>query len=109
MHLFWTSFLVFVVCLLTGSWYHWRFIKTARNNFPELWEDMGEPTIWTDSTLIDSFGTYKYIYQRQYKKRQNDQEIAFCERFRNPMIATYICALLSVIVFIAGLFIWGKP
>jgi len=109
MHPFWTSFAVFFFLLCVASLYHWRFLRRIRREFPTVWQDMGRPTGWTDSTLLDAFGTYLYLLRRRYQQSSDVHAIQFCERFRIPMLVTYAGAWLSVAVFFIGLFIWGKP
>ena len=109
MHPFWASFAVFFIMLCVASWYHWRFLRRVRREFPSLWEDLGRPSGWTDSTLFDAFGTYRYLFGRCYRKRGDTDEMRFCEQFRAPMLVTYVAALISVGIFFVGLFIWGKP
>jgi hypothetical protein len=109
MHPFWTSFAVFSVVMCVASWYHWRFLRRVRREFPSLWKDTGRPTGWTDSTLLDAFGTYWYLFQRRYRHRGVTDETQFCEQFRAPMLVTYVAAIASVAVFLVGLLFWGKP
>jgi hypothetical protein len=111
MHPFWTSFAVFCVILCIASWYHWRFLRCVRREFPSLWRDMGGPTGWTEGTLFDALGTYWYLVRRGYQQRGNTDEKRFCEQFRVPMLVTYVAALVSIAVcfFFTGLLIGGKP
>ena len=109
MHPFYISFAVFLVLLCFASWYHWRFLRRVRREFPSLWQDLGGPTGWTENTLVDAFGTYWYLFRRRYRERGVPDEALFCEQFRTPMVVTYFAALLSGVVFIVGLWIWGKP
>jgi len=103
------SFALFFAMLCFASWFHWRFLRRVRREFPSLWQDIGSPTGWTDSTLLDAFGTYWYLFRRRYQSRGDSDETRFCERFRLPMLVTYVAALLSAAVFFIGLLIWGKP
>jgi len=108
-HPFWATFVIFIALLFPASWCHWRFLRRARREFPSLWRDMGQPTGWTDGTLIGAFGTYWYLFRRSYRKRGDASAIQFCERFRLPMLVTYAAALISCGVFLLGLLVWGKP
>jgi hypothetical protein len=109
MHPFWLSFAVFFIMLCIASWDHWWFLRSVRRKFPSLWQDIGRPTGWTDSTLFDAFGTYSYLFQRRYHKRADTDETRFCEQFRMPMLVTYAAAIVSASIFFIGLLVWGKP
>ncbi len=99
----------FVLGLLLESITSWRFLRTLKSRYPELWAHTGYRTMWTDGNLIGAYPTIKYLSGRAYSDRQNPEEVSFCDSHRLPVVWSYRFAVLSVICFFAAMALYGWP
>ncbi len=102
MDLSWFSFAMFAGALIITSGLHLLFLRRLRREFPELWRDMNSPTGWSDGSMIEAFGTYRYLWDRRYEKFAPSAAFNFCESFRGPMICTYVATWLSMIFLLVA-------
>lgn len=95
---------LFFIALLVESWFSWRFLRRLKRDFPRLWEESGERTIWTDGTLIDAWPTIRFLWRREYEATATREEVAFCEEYRLPVTLSWAAAALSVAMFFVVVF-----
>lgn len=114
-HPFWITFIVFFIGICTESFYSYKYISGLRKRYPDMWEYLGKPTLISDCDLIGAWGTIKRLYNKKYvdysKHVEHDDKgaILYCERFRSPMLISYILGWVGVIIFFGSLLIFGSP
>jgi hypothetical protein len=100
-----SSGILFFVALCVESWFSWRFLRRLKRDFPRLWGESGERTIWTDSDLTSAWPTIRFLWYREYEALGTREEIAFCEKYRLPVVVSWAAAGLSIALFFALIFV----
>jgi hypothetical protein len=96
--------------LLIESWFSWRFLRKLRRDYPALWEKTGRWTIWTDRDLSSAWPTITLLWNRKYDKFcSTDEERLFFEGYRNPIVFSYVAAIVGGAAFFVCFLIFGWP
>lgn len=106
---FWITFGIFAVCLVLESITSWIFIRWSKKKYQELWKHAGKPTLMGNGDLVSAWSLNKYLIDRRYREIESEKAKNFAEKLRLPFVISYFAALLSVIIFLACFFIFGKP
>ena len=103
------AFAGFLVVLCVESLFSWLFLRSLQRDFPGLWEHSGRRTIWTDSNLRSAWPTIAYLWSRRYLERTDPAEVAFCERYRLPVVISYWSAAAAAITVAIVFLVFGLP
>jgi hypothetical protein len=93
---------MFLLALCIESWFSWRFLRRLKHEFPRLWEISGRRTIWTDGDLISAWPTIRFLWRREYLATGTQEEIAFCESYRLPVILSWAAAGITFAAMLGG-------
>lgn len=96
--------MLFFVALCIESWFSWRFLRRLKRDFPRLWEESGRRTIWTDGDLTSAWPTIRFLWYREYEALGTGEEIAFCEKYRLPVVVSWAAAWLSAAILFTMIF-----
>ncbi len=105
-----TTFVAAIVFILIESWFSWRYLQQLKRNYIRLWEESGRRTIWTDGDLISAWPTIRFLWTRGYEENcSSDEEMQFFEKYRIPVVVSWALALVTALLSLASIFIFGWP
>ena len=92
-----------IVVMLATSLVQWTFLIKLKKHHAQQWDHAGNPTIWSDQSLLSAWPTIKYLQNKTYVSSRDTDGIKFCDSFRLPMIIGY---WVTVAAFIMCLVVW---
>ena len=93
------AIVIVVSTMLTTSVIQWIFLLRLKAKHREQWHHAGNPTIWSDQSLISAWPTVRYLQNKMYSSSGSMPGINFCNTFRLPMVLGY---WVTILVFCVG-------
>jgi hypothetical protein len=100
---------VLAVAMLVGTVVQFLFLRGLAKRHRAQWHHAGRPTIWSDQSLLSAWPTIRYIQRRAYRASGDPAGIAFCSRYRVPLLLSYWVTVFSFIAVVLLLFTAGWP
>lgn len=97
------------ITMLAKSWYSWRYLRSLRVDFEELWKETGRHTFRTDLPLNKSYQTVKYLQNRDFVDRPDQAERGFCESHRRGVVVSYWLFCGGIVLLFTSLIVLGYP
>jgi hypothetical protein len=98
-----------IAAMCGGSLVQFLFLRGLRKHYPNQWQHAGRPTIWSDQSLISAWPTIQYLQQNAFCGSSDRAGVAFCQRYRFPMLPGYWLTVATFTAFLALLFTVGWP
>ena len=73
--------LLMILCV-TGFIFHYIFLKRMKMKFPEIWQELGKPTLFLNNTIQNGLRVQKFLIRREYRTLSDENFIRFCDRLR---------------------------
>ena len=105
--MFWSSFSIFALCLISESITSWIVIRRSKIKYPSLWKHAGKPTLIGNGDMISAFPLVNYIAYRRYAHLPEEEAVRFADNIRLPFVVSYYAACLSAAIFLAVFLIYG--
>ena len=97
------------VSMVISSIIQWSFLIGLRKKHKEQWIHAGSPTIWSDQSLMSAWPTVRYMKNKKYLDSYNELGIKFCHMYRVPFIFLYWSTVISFVLLMLSIFIFGWP
>ena len=100
---------VWVLIMISGTVYQYRFYKYLEKNHVMIWKDVGCPTIWSDQSLATAWPTVKYMKDRWYEDLTDTVGVEYCDKNRTKFLYWFWASATSAAIFACFLFGIGLP
>jgi len=100
---------VWVLIMMSGTIYQYRFYKYLEKNHVMIWEDVGRPTILSDRSLGTAWPTVKYMKDRCYADLADSRGVEYCDQNRKKLLYWFWASAASAVIFACFLFGVGLP
>ncbi len=89
------------VLMLIGLFLNVQFHKKIKADHPDLWRELGSPTIFRNSSRKTRSAIYRYIMGKKYRDTNDPELIRLCDGIRYLYYTLYILfGVLIIAIFL---------
>lgn len=92
--------IVLGILMLVGLFLNIKFYRKIKEDHPDLWQELGSPTIFFSKSWKTRSVVYKYIMRKKYMDTNNPELIRLCDGIRYLYYALYILFGILVIAIL---------
>jgi len=96
-------FIGLIILVIIGIALHYTFLKRLRYQFPDIWQELGSPTIFLNNSIQNSLKTQGFLWKKKYAELADSQFVRLCNTLR--MVTLFYIIYLVVCVFFGLQFI----
>jgi hypothetical protein len=92
--------IVLAISLIVLFALKFRFYCTLRDKFPDIWQELGRPTLFLNNSITNRSAVRRFLRQRAYEKTEDEEFIRCCTTLRRFQLAYFIFFFSGILLIL---------
>ena len=81
-HILFLLLAVYGVLSLRGLVLHHRLLRRLQHDHPQVWQELGRPTLFLNNSVSNGFAVLRFVQQREYMELKDPELRSLADRVR---------------------------